>query len=269
MSIHNMRAAKTKTDIRQEQIVRSALTQISRHGLRSLNVAGVARAVGVVPSALYRHYRSKDDMLDAVLDLISQRLQENVQAARNESTDARERLRCLLLRHLEFVRQEVPLPRVILSEEIFQGPRSRRRRVHRLLSDYLQSVAGLIEEGQKEGCICAELPADTLSVMFLGLIQPAVILWLTSDGAFDLAGHSERAWKIFCQAIQSDSSVRSPIPKRTGADGALSTQTRYRDYAKTHNDQRTPRRPSNPGDGTRQLPGRRGCEPRDHQERHG
>lgn len=202
MHIHMMRAPKTRTAVRQDQITRSALALISRHGLRRLNVAGVARAVGVVPSALYRHYRSKDAMLAAVLDLISQRMRGNVEAARRASPDPFERLRLLLQRHIHFVREEVPLPRVVFSEEVFHGPAARRRQVYRLFSDYVAGIADIIREGQHSGSIRADMPADTLAVTFLGLIQPAAILWLMSDGEFDVARHAEESWRVFCSAIQ-------------------------------------------------------------------
>ena len=50
-----MRASKTKTEIRQDQIATAALELMAQHGPKSLNLAALARKVGVVPSAIYRH----------------------------------------------------------------------------------------------------------------------------------------------------------------------------------------------------------------------
>ncbi len=201
MHFHIVRATKTKTEIRQAQITRSALDLVSRHGLKRLSVAGVARAVGVVPSALYRHFASKAAVLAAVVDLIAQRLGENVQAVRAETPDALERLHRLLMRHVTFVREEAPIPRVVFSEEVFHGPRQRRQRVYRLFGGYLRDIAELIEEGQRARRIRPELAAGTLAMMFLGLVQPAAILWLMSDGAFDPARQAEEAWQVFAAMI--------------------------------------------------------------------
>ena len=147
-----MRAAKTNTEIRQDQIARSALALISRNGFQRLNMAGLARKVGVVPSAIYRHYRNKDEVLDAVLELISQRLLGNVAAARTKSTDALERLERVLMGHVKLIRGEVPIPRVVFSEAIFTGHRRRRRRIHRMFQEYLGQVADILREGQRAGC---------------------------------------------------------------------------------------------------------------------
>ena len=59
-----MRAAKVNTEIRQDQIARAALALIARDGFQWLNMAGLAREVGVVPSGIYRHYRNKDEVLE-------------------------------------------------------------------------------------------------------------------------------------------------------------------------------------------------------------
>ena len=53
--------------------------------------------------------------------------------------------------------------------------------------------------------------------MFLGLIQPAVILWLISDGAFEVATHAERAWQIFSQTIQAEGPLDA-VPLNQGRD---------------------------------------------------
>jgi AcrR family transcriptional regulator len=197
-----MRASKTKTEIRQEQIAEAALALISRHGLRELNVAALARRVGVVPSAIYRHYRGKNEVLESVLDLISRRLLENVRAVRQESTDPLERLRRLLARHAQLIRKDVAIPRVIFSEEIFSGHARRRQRMYQIFQSYLKEVQKLIREGQFQGAIRPDLPPTTGSVMFLGLVQPAIILSLLSDGAFDVATHAQRAWRLFNGMLQ-------------------------------------------------------------------
>ena len=197
-----MRAAKIKTELRQEQIAQAALTLIARHGYHQLSVATLAKEVGVVPSALYRHYQGKDEVLDSVLELISQRLLQNVKAARETSLSAVKRLHALLMNHVQLVQNDIPIPRVIFSEEIFTGHKKRRHRVHQIFQEYLGEVALMIREGQQAGEIRAELSPETLSMMYLGLVQPSAILWLMSEGEFDLAEHVQKAWVIFSQMIQ-------------------------------------------------------------------
>ena len=102
----------------------------------------------------------------------------------------------------------------------------RRQRVHSIIQGYLDRVAELVREGQTEGSVRADLPADTVSVMFLGLIQPAVILWLISDGAFDVAIHAERAWQIFSRTIQADGFLYAPALTKAATRGQTGKRKR-------------------------------------------
>lgn len=202
------RARKTRTEIRQEQIARAALTLIARRGLNQLNISALAAEVGVVPSAIYRHYAGKDAVLDAVIELISASLTANVEAVRQAKTDPFERLHLLLEKHVRLVRHHAGIPRVIFSEQIFAGDSRRRKRVHQTIQRYLRQIAVLVAEGQKERAIRADLPPDTVSVMFLGLIQPAIILRLMSNGKFNVSEHVERAWQLFQEILTPHDRVK-------------------------------------------------------------
>jgi len=196
-----MRASKTKTGIRQEQIARAALAIVECHGLRGLNVARVAEAVGVVPSGLYRHYPGKDGMLATVLDLIATRMEANIAQARANGGNALDRLHGLLTRHVELIRGNSAIPRVVFSEELLHGRPAQRRRMYEIIRGYLRQVEQIIRDGQREGIIRAGVDPETASMLFLGLIQPGVVLWAMSGGEFDITANAESGWKLFVEAI--------------------------------------------------------------------
>lgn len=196
-------AQKLDTEIRQEQIAQAALAVVARDGLRRLNIAQVARIVGVVPSALYRHFPSKDAIIDTVMGLVRERLLENVRAVTDVVSDPFEQLRLLLKRHVQFIAENHALPRIIFSEQVYEGRPGRRRAMFRTIQAYLDKVADIVRKGQTDARIRKDLDASTIAVMFLGLIQPAAILSHMSEGQFDVTGHTERAWQIFVEAIRA------------------------------------------------------------------
>src|SRR5271166_6583139 len=100
-----MADAKLQTRIRREQIAEAALRIVAAEGVKRLSIAAVARRVGLVPSGIYRHFKNKDAMIDAVLDLLESRLQGNVAAARDDSGDAIQRLHGLFTRHIRIIRE--------------------------------------------------------------------------------------------------------------------------------------------------------------------
>lgn len=196
------RAAKTKTDIRQEQIASAALELIGAGGLSSLSIAAIAERVGIVPSAVYRHYKKKEEVLDAVLELLRSRLLANAEAVRAETPDALERLRLLLVRHMTMLIDNPAFPHVIFAHFSHDDDELRRAALRNTMHAYLDEVTRIIEQGQAAGAIRGDIPPRTAAVMFIGLILPAAMLHRLSGGEFDAAGHVDTAWPVFLRGVE-------------------------------------------------------------------
>ena len=62
-----MRAQKTSTDERQVQILDAALELIDEVGVDRLSMRSIAARVTLSPMALYRHFGSREELLDALV----------------------------------------------------------------------------------------------------------------------------------------------------------------------------------------------------------
>lgn len=195
-----MSTQKLDTAIRREQIVKAAIDLLGTCDVGELSMAMIARRVGLVPSAIYRHFEGREAVLDAVLDSIDVRLQENLRVVR-QTKDVIARLRSLLMKHVQFVRENQAIPRIIFSDEIVSRNAPRRQKVYQIIQSYLQGVAEIVREGQAAGEVRTDVEAATVAMQFLGIVQPGAILWHLSDGEFDITRHAERAWKHFRNSI--------------------------------------------------------------------
>ena len=196
-----MGTEKQATEVRQEQIAQAALDLVGKQGLKGLSIAGIAERVGIVPSAVYRHYKGKDDILDAVLALLRNRLMENVTAVRQETPDALGRLKSLLMRHVRMLAENRAIPHVIFSDGMYTGHPERKAKVRDIMHGYLGEVMRIVQEGQQAGAVRREIDPKATSVMFLGMILPAAVLWSVSGGDFDVVAHAKNAWPTFERGI--------------------------------------------------------------------
>ena len=85
----------------------------------------------------------------------------------------------------------------------------KRQQLYDIIQDVVRNIAQIVSEGQKMGRIRTDTPPETIAVSFLGLIQPAAIIWSLSEGEFDLAQHSQRAWQLFSDAIRAGGGQKS------------------------------------------------------------
>ncbi len=196
-----MRTPKRDTEVRQEQIAQAALTLVAGQGMKAMTVERIARLIGLAPSALYRHYRNKDEILDAVLQLLRNRFMANVRAAREENTTPLAAIKSLLFRHVRMIMEYQAIPRILFSDDLFGGAPERKNMMYGMIMDFLAEVADLVRSGQARGEIRADLPADTLAVMFIGLFQPSAMLWHLSGSQFDMIRQVDATWRVFSRAL--------------------------------------------------------------------
>ncbi len=177
---------------------------IASRGLKGLSMAALAKRIGFVPSAIYRHFKSKNDIVDMILDVIQERLLTNIGITCKETLEPMKRLERILKRHVETLRENRAIPRVIFTEDVFSGNPKRKNKVYGMINGYLEGLNGIIRDGQGKGQIRSDIDSNTVALMFLGMIQPGAILWFLSDGKFDIASHSERNWNVFREAIRAN-----------------------------------------------------------------
>ena len=60
----------SRRSLTRERVVAEALTVISADGAQALSMRALASRLGVVPGALYRHVRSKEQLYDLILDAV-------------------------------------------------------------------------------------------------------------------------------------------------------------------------------------------------------
>ncbi|OGQ97279.1 MAG: hypothetical protein A2521_16045 [Deltaproteobacteria bacterium RIFOXYD12_FULL_57_12] len=196
-----MTTEKLSTEIRKEQIAEAVLQVLGDNNIKRFNMADIAGQVGLVPSALYRHFKGRDALMSAVLELIRSKLYGNIEAVRQQTDGAVDRLRDLLFRHGQLICQNHGIPRIIFSDELWGQKRERRQRVYRIVTGYLAEIEDIIREGQDQGSIRRDIQARVMAAMFFGIVQPAALLWHMSDGVYDVEGHVTAAWPIFLETI--------------------------------------------------------------------
>lgn len=196
-----MSTKKQATEIRQDAIAQAALDLIGSHGMKGLRMTAIAKKVGIVPSGIYRHFRSKDEVLDAILDFIQHHFSANVRAVAQIEGDTLTRLHALLMKHVSLIQENASIPTVIFSADVSTASSRRRLKLLGIMEAYLAEIAALVEQGKREGTIRDDVEGGTVAVMFIGLIQPPTILWHLSAGTYDVTKQAEAAWPIFCRAV--------------------------------------------------------------------
>jgi AcrR family transcriptional regulator len=193
---------------RRDQIALAGLAIIDEQGTGALNVASVARRVGVAPSALYRHFPDKDGMVAHMIARLGAGIRANLERAAAEADDdAIEALRAFLDRHVAFIQENRGFPMLVFSDLVLQHA-GRRRTMLGNFAHFRDVIAGMLRLGQRQGRVRADLDPEAGAFAFFGLFMPVALDWHLSGGGIDLADTVRRAWSIYAVGIRVASKPR-------------------------------------------------------------
>ncbi len=190
--------------MRQEQILDTTLEIIAEKGLSGVNTSEIAQRIGIVPSALYRHFENKDALIDALLDRTHSILFENVRKISMESSGASKNLRSLFLLHIEFIRKNPGIPKLVFSDAAVFGSPERKKKVIFIVRNYMNKLKEIAEKGIREGDLMNDISSEAVAFSMVSFAQHVGLISNLSDGKIDMSNLAELAWSYIERAIRKD-----------------------------------------------------------------
>jgi AcrR family transcriptional regulator len=168
---------------RQKEIMNASIKLIAEKGIQGLTIKNLAKKIGVVESAIYRHYETKTQILIGLLDTVKGRsTPENSQTEINAIAMIRQKFQ----HHFRAFASFPALASVVFSEELFQNDGSLVGKVKEMMQKSIAETATIIEKGQNQGEIRADIDAELFAIIVMGTIRMSVKHWKMRDYSFDL-----------------------------------------------------------------------------------
>ncbi|HSO31121.1 MAG TPA: helix-turn-helix domain-containing protein [Labilithrix sp.] len=190
----NVRTAATRDDAKQQTraaLVEAALELFAEQGLDVPSLDAICDRAGYTRGAFYVHFKTREDILVAVMDLVGARflagmfegLSADAAAAATEAAGGKLRARRLHHAMRRFV-EMVGSGAYPLMATAGKGPLVRphqlldacarspvvRERYRELVQMSLGAVAGLVRGDQEDGEVRKDVPAETVASMALALV---------------------------------------------------------------------------------------------------
>ncbi|SME88403.1 TetR/AcrR family transcriptional regulator [Desulfovibrio gilichinskyi] len=189
-------------DSRREQIAEAAL-KLAAKNISAITVENVAKACKIVPSALYRHYKNKDEIFDGLRDLVNNKLRENATIAAKEETSPLAILKNLALKHGDLIYKYPGIPRLLFSDQVANSDSLKRKGFLAIMDEYRKVLAMIAKKGQQTDEIRTDIKSEDVVFMFLGTVVPPSFLFHLSDGEFDPRPQIQRNLILFEDAVKN------------------------------------------------------------------
>ena len=182
-SLVNIINMNTEFTDRQTEIINASLEIIAESGIQSLTIKNISKKIGLVESAIYRHYESKTQILIAVLDSISEQPKSN---EIKETDSVFGILEKKLGHHFRTFNEKSVLVSVVFAEDLFQNEPTLVEKTRLKVEKSISDLSALIQKGQQSGEIRSDINPETVSVMINGSVRMLVKQWKMAEYSFDL-----------------------------------------------------------------------------------
>lgn len=173
-----MTIRKTKED-RRAEIVEATLRLAATMGPDRITASMIAAELGLSQPAIFRHFPTKDDIWNAVMDWVAQSL-THVWEASAANSPPQARLTALVEAHLRFVERNPAIPLVLLSPEL--------QARHAPIRDAINRMMALFHGILMRAVAAQTAKAETARAawMLLAIIQGVALRWIASGQSFDI-----------------------------------------------------------------------------------
>lgn len=166
---------------RQIEIMEAATARIDTYGIQNLTIKNLAADIGLSEPALYRHFKSKNDILLGLLNYFITGMKNRLNNIPvNPDATAADELRSIFNSQLQTFTNKPAIVSVIFAESIFHYDEGLSYKVSEIMDLMHQYVNKNIEKGQKGGTYNKLIGASTLTTIILGGMRMTVLKWKLS-----------------------------------------------------------------------------------------
>lgn len=166
---------------RQEEIIIAATKRIDKSGIQELTIKNLAADIGLSEAGLYRHFKSKNDILLGVLNYFIFKMNNRLNGIMSEEYDSSSaQLQALFVSQLNAFEENPSIISVVFSEGIFQFNKQLTARVSDMMDVMQSKIELIIQNGQENNEFNKLVGVKSTTTIIMGSMRLIVLKWKLS-----------------------------------------------------------------------------------------
>lgn len=196
-------AAPVRSSPVERRILAAALRLFAERGFDGTSVQNIVAAAEVTKGALYHYFDSKDDLLYEIYHSLIARQLADLGGVLARGLPPREAVRAVLAGLIRSTAEHIDEAKVF-SREMHRLDGVRMRSVRADRRRYHVTFRGLVEKGQREGVFSSATPAETVTIVALGMVNQ-MPSWYRADGPKPAARLADEVAEFILAALDGGS----------------------------------------------------------------
>ncbi len=190
------------SETRKSQILEAAMKVFSRQGFHEARMDDIVQESGLSKGALYWYFKSKDEVILAILDSLFAREISGLKDLQEKEGPASDLLREFMQLTIDELQQMFRL--LPLAYEFYAlafRNRMVREATRRYLQTYIHLLTPLIQRGIAAGSF-RPVDVEETAISIVAMIEGALLLWVFDPDRVDLERQLNHAMTIYLSGLE-------------------------------------------------------------------
>lgn len=162
---------------RKAEIISAALKLADEVGITGITTKRLAREVGVVEGALYRHIKTKFDIFRMILDISGRLIDQKLKECAARKLGPRDTLRDFFQFSVDFLEESPGIYLLVFSDALYVENKALLGQFRSFIRALTTRVETVIRRGVRSGEFRPDLDPHTFAILTLGVIHTSFTLW--------------------------------------------------------------------------------------------
>lgn len=196
MSLQEMTPGKLK--------ILKAVATILEDPSAKITINSIAKTIHVTDAAIYRHYKSKDEIFKALMGYMESNLLSPLNSVQQENTETYPRMEAVYTQYMEFLEGHPGLARLFLGHGAHEA-NGLAERIKLLHAKMRSQVAQILRFGQAKRELIQDLEPEQATEIFYGLLSGAAMAQAYGLPQVDVKGR----WDAFAMMTFSPAAKKA------------------------------------------------------------
>jgi AcrR family transcriptional regulator len=160
---------RKSTEERQVEIKTAVLQIISSEGIKSVSTKNIAKQTGLSEGAIFRHFKSKRDIMISIIDDVSENMIEKLKDISLENTSARDRLYRVICKTISYLTENNGITILLFTEASQANDVEMMEKLNYLFKSQTEIAAKIINDGIDESIWNKNISVEDVSTLYMGI----------------------------------------------------------------------------------------------------
>ena len=178
--------------VRQLEIIDAAGRILTASGVSGLTIKNLANEMKFSEGAIYRHFTSKEEIIIALLDYLSNDMDERLAKVNSVEVGPEEKFVSLFQNQFSFFKKNPHYVVAVFSDGLLEASQRINETILRVMDVKMKHVKMIVVEGQKKKVFTNEISADEIISIVLGTFRLQMYRWRVANFKFDIKKNGDK-----------------------------------------------------------------------------